>query len=200
MRTSTKVVTRGGMKWIYEGSVLSRMRGGTGHQRASRDRQEKNSCVKENVEYTVFFFSPKMTCDIFLFWTSCRSLLRCVGDDDGRTDGNTYVGGCIRRARRLDRRVRTVYSRDGTDSSLWMMESEFGLLIEVCFIELTRKSKKKERLLTSFHINPVDLAVSSEKPLEITFTSIILKVPAEHWPHLSPTLTNKHHLSNNLSK
>lgn len=67
MRTSTKVVTRGGMKWIYEGSVLSRMRGGTGHQRASQDRQEKKSCVKENVEYTVFFFSPKMTCDIFLF-------------------------------------------------------------------------------------------------------------------------------------
>lgn len=57
----------GGMKWIYEGSVLSRMRGGTGHQRASQDRQEKKSCVKENVEYTVFFFSPKMTCDIFLF-------------------------------------------------------------------------------------------------------------------------------------
>jgi hypothetical protein len=55
-------------------------------------------------------------------------------------------------------------------------------------IQPNRKTKRKykekqEPRLTSFHINPLNLAVLSEKPLKITLTSIILKVSAKDRLH-----------------
>jgi hypothetical protein len=66
-------------------------------------------------------------------------------------------------------------------------------------IQPNRKTKRKykekqEPRLTSFHINPLNLAVLSEKPLKITLTSIILKVSAKDRLHDSYKIDNRNDL------
>lgn len=45
-----------------------------------------------------------------------------------------------------------------------------------------------EKTLTRLHVNPVNFAISFEKPLKVRLPSIILKIPTENWPHCTRML------------
>jgi len=179
---------------------------------ASQDRNK--SCAK--IKCWVWRFYPKITRS-FLFWgmlwTSCGVLQ--VPWQMLESDGSEPREYGMWDAEAREHTLKGQSSREshGMNARKWILRTmhltEFRLLfigLVVVYktslsisIQPNRKTKRKykekqEPRLTSFHINPLNLAVLSEKPLKITLTSIILKVSAKDRLHDSYKIDNRNDL------